>query len=139
MMKLIEVHQGDTNPFEGNKHQIEEIILHEKFDYITYDNDIALVKVNPPFVFTRGSSRTQSVVPVCLPSKSEPKIGSPLVVAGWGFTEKTLTVSERLRFAFVNVFDKKKCTKYEFFNPKTQMCVGVDGGGIDACQVRLFF
>ena len=58
----------------------KEIIAHEAYNDIYYDNDIALLRIEPISEFTT------SVAPVCLPTKSfNSYVGDDLLVSGWGY------------------------------------------------------
>uniref|UniRef100_A0A8C5GIF6 chymotrypsin n=1 Tax=Gouania willdenowi TaxID=441366 RepID=A0A8C5GIF6_GOUWI len=58
--------------------KVNRILSHPKFNPKTFNNDIALVELTSPVVLS------EHVIPVCLPSATEPPTGSPCLVAGWG-------------------------------------------------------
>ena len=67
----------------------KRIVVHEDFDAVTYDSDIALIQLSSALEFN-------SVVrPVCLPHRMEPPFSSEIcVVTGWG------SISEGKHFYF---------------------------------------
>ena len=67
----------------------KRIVVHEDFDAVTYDSDIALIQLSSALEFN-------SVVrPVCLPHSMEPPFSSEIcVVTGWG------SISEGKHFYF---------------------------------------
>lgn len=42
--------------------QLVDLIIHKKYNYVTLENDIALMKLNGPVVVS------QNIVPACLPT-----------------------------------------------------------------------
>jgi secreted trypsin-like serine protease len=59
---------------------VRRIIVHEKFNAKTFDNDIALVQLDRDFKFNNY------VRPICLASVDFP-VGSTCVISGWGKTQ----------------------------------------------------
>ena len=58
---------------------LDKIILHEKFDKFTYDNDIALLRLAKHIKFT------PTIRPACLPDREETyAVGTLCTVTGWG-------------------------------------------------------
>lgn len=59
--------------------EVKTIITHEDYNQMTYDNDIAVLELKEPLVFS------STVHPVCLPSSSHVfPPGMPCWVTGWG-------------------------------------------------------
>ncbi|KAM7374843.1 hypothetical protein PAMP_007478 [Pampus punctatissimus] len=76
------VHSGDVSlnqmSYEDGK-TVRKIISHEKFDRVTNNNDIALLKLDTPLTFT------QTVKPVCLPNIAvDLSAGQKAWITGWG-------------------------------------------------------
>lgn len=79
----IRVGEHDRYSSEGTEVDIKvkKVVRHPKFDPHTYNNDIALFKLDEPIKFNKYVS------PVCLP-KSDVKPGTNCFVTGWGQTER---------------------------------------------------
>ncbi|GAA4026924.1 serine protease [Allokutzneria multivorans] len=61
--------------------------------------------------------------------------GTEAVVAGWGATSETGSVSRYLMSATVPVMEDATCSRsYRSYNPKKMFCAGYDGGRVDSCQ-----
>lgn len=59
--------------------EVKTIITHEDYNQMTFDNDIAVLELKEPLVFS------STVHPVCLPSSSHVfPPGMPCWVTGWG-------------------------------------------------------
>ena len=61
-----------------SRHKVAKIFMHAEFSNITFDNDIALLKLSTAISFTR------EVSPVCLPMKDV--WDTMCVTTGWGDT-----------------------------------------------------
>ena len=61
---------------------ILEVVLHPRFDNLTKESDLALVRLDRG----RGAGQPQQphIVPVCLPSSGDTLAGSRAIVTGWG-------------------------------------------------------
>ncbi|MBZ3874071.1 Ovochymase-1 [Sciurus carolinensis] len=82
----------------------KHIIVHEDFDTVTYDSDIALIQLSSPLEYN-------SVVrPVCLPHSTEPLFSSEIcAVTGWGSTSKDGDLASRLQQIQVTVLERAVC------------------------------
>ena len=112
--------------------RIEKVYMREDFDIRTYDNDIALIKLDKPVEFNDG------IRPICLPDVSEDYAGIDANVIGWGHLEHNGDLPKQLQEVTVPVMSQQKC-KYETkFVPQeiteNMMCAGYDEGLQDACQ-----
>ena len=79
------------SPVTQSRH-IVEAYLHEDFEAIHYSSDIAVAKVNKPFIF---STHTMFA---CLPEESptpQPSPGATCFAAGWGNTKENRDVVRR--------------------------------------------
>ena len=59
-------------------HTVKRIIVHEQYDSITYENDIAIIQLKKPAIFDK------SVWPICLPDEEETFESYRATVIGWG-------------------------------------------------------
>lgn len=109
---------------------MKQIILHEDFNWITYENDIALLVIDRPYVIN------ENVVPIALPEKGKNTTGDVLV-SGWG--DLKLAVAERpdvLQKVQLPLIDDVACQKsYPEMNITSSMiCAGfLEEGGKDSC------
>lgn len=69
-------------------HAVSRIIIHERFDLSTFNNDIALLRLTVPVQFNARMS------PVCLPPPNSvlPE-GTRCVIVGWGVAGKLYVTS----------------------------------------------
>ncbi|GLH10884.1 Melanization protease 1 [Gryllus bimaculatus] len=94
-------------------------------------DDIALLRLAQPAPYT------EFIRPVCLPDSKGNRlrangISSPMVVAGWGLTERGV-FSDNLLFARVPPVDPATCAqKLNIKVPATQLCAG--GNVTDTCN-----
>lgn len=126
---------GSTNLQEsrGNVFAIERAIVHERYDPITVENDIALLKTSHSMP---GNSRDFSRS-VCLP-RQEGLFQEPqeVLVTGWGSTSEGGRTSSDLLVASVSLLRDDSCSK-EYGNdyrPRGMLCAGILEGGRDTCQ-----
>ncbi len=61
-------------------HAIIEIVNHPDYDEYWFYNDIALIRVEPPFTFT------VDIRPICPPEPDNLYIDNEALVSGWGQT-----------------------------------------------------
>jgi len=114
---------------------IIKIVVHPKF--ANYDNDIALLKI--PW-----DPQLQHYAPVCLPISSETKNetfhGINCVATGWGRTEMSGPLQDRLRHVELKVIDNQHCAdmygmKYNIkVDQDMHLCAGpILSGGKGTC------
>ncbi|KAI4586424.1 hypothetical protein MJG53_004211 [Ovis ammon polii x Ovis aries] len=82
----------------------KHIVMHEDFDTLSYDSDIALIQLSSALEFN-------SVVrPICLPHSLEPLFSSEIcVVTGWGSVSKDGGLASRLQQIQVPVLEREVC------------------------------
>jgi hypothetical protein len=94
------------------------IFVHERFISSTFENDIAIIRLDRPVTITEHSS------PICLPSNNISP-GSQVTVAGWGTVAETSRVhSNVLRQATVNILPATNCRVYNdvHYDTSKQLC-----------------
>ncbi|GAB6025086.1 mannan-binding lectin serine peptidase 1 (C4 C2 activating component of Ra-reactive factor) [Chamberlinius hualienensis] len=123
-IKLGKHDRSKVDPDEQNL-STDQIILHPKFNKITYDNDIALVRL------VRSVSYTNTVLPICLVNskltkdelyEKDPVVGS---VTGWGtITEHGMPSAflREIRLPLVNFSTCANSTNYPV--TKNMFCAG---------------
>ncbi|XP_046450095.1 trypsin-1-like [Daphnia pulex] len=113
--------------------------VHERYDFLTYENDISLIFLESPLDLSVPSAR-----PILLPPPTEefdPPSGLLLTVSGWGTTSLGGVISDQLRSVDIPVVDDAACN-YAYGgstqNPDvfpSMICAGdMSAGGIDSCQ-----
>ncbi|XP_066974847.1 proclotting enzyme-like [Macrobrachium rosenbergii] len=122
----------DTTVTEATELQfnIDEIIMHEKYDSHTVDNDIALLHLQT----LGGSFADRGIFPICLPANyiSEDFIGETATVTGWGTLQYQGEESNVLMEVDVPVVE---CQNYSIIaNDVTNNMICAYEQGRDACQ-----
>uniref|UniRef100_A0A670ZM58 Acrosin n=1 Tax=Pseudonaja textilis TaxID=8673 RepID=A0A670ZM58_PSETE len=118
----------------GSIHTVSKVVLHQDYNPLTEENDIALIELDSPVTFN------DYVQPACLPRVtmgSETNFTS-CFATGWGITsENSVKTSDVLQEAKLNILDSQKCNGSDWYNgamsPHT-LCAGYEEGGIDTCQ-----
>ncbi|CAG5129870.1 unnamed protein product, partial [Candidula unifasciata] len=125
--------------------QVDYIYTHEYsvcFGEKSCDYDIALIKIRP-LSDGSGISFNRFVQPIRLPDATTSlKVGTPLLVSGWGWTEKCLdskkdpqTLSEVLMKAEVPLVDQETCKRDNGIHEVTDrmFCAGQLDGQSGSC------
>ncbi|KAF7643300.1 hypothetical protein LDENG_00242110 [Lucifuga dentata] len=124
------------NPNEVSQ-SVQQIILHPNYNPITSDNDICLVKLSSPVIFT------DYIQPVCLAaSDSTFYAGTSMWVTGWGSinTRESLPSPQTLQEVEVPVVGNRQCNcDYDDVYGKgaitdNMICSGFREGGKYSCQ-----
>ncbi|KAG8235395.1 hypothetical protein J437_LFUL009254 [Ladona fulva] len=109
----------------GIRHNVTEIHVHEGYNVSdSWINDIAVLKVDPPFVFDNNTAA------VALPQQGQvtPE-GSIGTLVGWGWTEDELP--DDLRMVNVQVINYEECNRqFEELNPTVypeMICSSTEG------------
>ncbi|KAJ0064640.1 hypothetical protein NL108_011482, partial [Boleophthalmus pectinirostris] len=121
--------QGSANEWTVRR-KVQRIIAHPEYNYMTYNNDVALMELDKDVVLN------QYVWPICLPAKTHRfSPGTEAWITGWGATREGGTVAQILQKASVRVVNSTVCKSLMGDDvTDTMMCAGVLQGGIDACQ-----
>ncbi|KAL3287985.1 hypothetical protein HHI36_002439 [Cryptolaemus montrouzieri] len=118
---------GKDTPY-ARVYIVEQLIMHSKFEPITQDNDIGLVKTKFAIEFSLY------VGPVCLPFKySDNDLkGLPVTALGWGSEEFSGPRSEVLKEVTLNVISNSQCRNTEKDVTDRQICTYAPNK--DSCQ-----
>ncbi|XP_068611622.1 cationic trypsin-3-like [Brachionichthys hirsutus] len=104
------------------------IVSHHGYDPRTKDNDVSLLKLRQPLVFSRSVGSIQVW-------KTPPSPSRTCTVTGWGATHENGPRVPRLQEVNVTVLSPDACSRYYGNRMQPSMfCAGKDGGGADACQ-----
>ncbi|XP_071371407.1 transmembrane protease serine 2 [Centroberyx affinis] len=111
---------------------VRRIIVHEKYDTETNDNDIALLRLNTPLTFSR------TVKPVCLPNVGVDLYpGRQAWITGWGTLYSQGSSPDNLMQAQVTIYSRDTCNRKEVLDGEvtdSMICAGKLQGGVDTCQ-----
>lgn len=108
---------------------IKEIIIHEKYDSDTNDNDIALFRLPEDVQFNRY------IKPICLP-KEDVDANVLCITTGWGDTKSTGNES-LLNQVYVPVVSRIQCNEPNWYAGQltdNMICAGYPEGRKDSCQ-----
>ncbi|XP_042347115.1 transmembrane protease serine 12 [Plectropomus leopardus] len=113
---------------------IREVKMHKGYNTSTSDNDVTLLRVSSPFIFT------DHVQPVCTPHNVTHEFTlnfSHCFISGWGSTSYRGRLMNRLQEAEVELIDRRTCnliTWYNGFITENMICAGLESGAADSCQ-----
>ncbi|XP_065490577.1 complement factor I [Caloenas nicobarica] len=120
----------DTMDYEKGTHTftLKRLIIHEKYNASTYENDIALLELSG-----KGECSLARSTPACIPwSQYMFRPGDTCKVSGWGL-EKGYTKQYVLKWGTVNLF--QNCSELypgRFF--EQMACAGTYDGSVDSCK-----
>ncbi|XP_031334999.1 serine proteinase stubble-like [Photinus pyralis] len=113
---------------------IAKKIVHPKYNFFTYEYDLALVKLDKSLEFAPHIS------PICLPASDDLLIGENATVTGWGRLSEGGTLPSVLQEVQVPIVSNDRCKsmflragRHEFI-PDIFLCAGHETGGQDSCQ-----
>ncbi|TNN46400.1 Transmembrane protease serine 9 [Liparis tanakae] len=118
--------QSDPNVFQ----KLEDIIWHPSYNFLTFENDICLLKLSAPVEFT------DFIQPVCLASEGSTfHSGVPSWVTGLGLTHPDASSrADILQEVMVPIVGNKECGCTLNRITENIICAGFREGGKDACQ-----
>lgn len=115
--------------------KVRRMIVHRDYNYVNFDNDIALLELESPFTLE------PHVVPICLPNNDEDFDGRQGTVAGWGkISYSSHALPEVMQVAQLPVMSNKRCMQmYEASGhlkliSDSFLCAGLKAGGSDSCD-----
>ncbi|KRT86665.1 Trypsin [Oryctes borbonicus] len=118
-----------TNETRSQDFSISEIIMHEDYSTLTYENDVAIVKLSKPTIFN------SYIWPVCLPPTNDKFEGKTAVVAGWGQIRYQGYTSELLLEATIPIWYQKECVAaFAQRITDNMICAAAYEGGVDSCK-----
>uniref|UniRef100_A0A8C3SLQ3 Peptidase S1 domain-containing protein n=1 Tax=Chelydra serpentina TaxID=8475 RepID=A0A8C3SLQ3_CHESE len=89
------------------KERVKTIVVHPDFDTLSYDSDIALIRLDVPLEYNTV------VRPICLPNSTQLLSSSILcTMTGWGSTQEGI----RLQQTQVPILGSEVCEKNYYFN-----------------------
>ncbi|XP_072290169.1 tissue-type plasminogen activator isoform X2 [Eucyclogobius newberryi] len=117
--------------------KVEQYWIHEKFDNETFDNDIALLKLNSDIGLCAVNA--PEVFPACLPERGqELPDWTECEISGYGKdSEFSAEYSERVKRGYVRLWPKERCVP-DVLSGRTvtanMLCAGDTRGLDDACK-----
>ncbi|CAF3600146.1 unnamed protein product [Rotaria socialis] len=108
---------------------VKRIFVHERFISNTFENDIAIIRLDRPVTVTKYTS------PICLPPNNV-QPGAQVIVAGWGtISESSRVHSNVLRQANVNILPATNCRVYNdvHYDTSKQLCAAALDWSKDTC------
>ncbi|XP_050680302.1 trypsin-1-like [Leptidea sinapis] len=146
-VRLLEHDRSMPNDTKTVDRKVAAIIRHLRYNPSTYDNDIALLKLDERLDLSNAlKKRTGNAEesddsdvgarPVCLPPAGVSYMDQTGMVSGWGTTEEGGSVSSTLQEVNVPIISNSACRDTTYGNRITEnmLCAGYDEGGRDACQ-----
>ncbi|XP_069939742.1 trypsin [Cherax quadricarinatus] len=120
-------------PIETNskEYRVVYAIYHPHFNHTTYNNDIALIKLNHKVEY-KWYSR-----PACLPLPDSDYVGELGVVTGWGRVGEKGDPTDTLKEALLPIFSNPVCRALRYHPHEitdNMMCAGYVHGGTDSCH-----
>ncbi|XP_072349656.1 trypsin-4-like isoform X1 [Scyliorhinus torazame] len=114
---------------KAQRFAVASISNHEQYNHSTFDNDISMLQVKTPIIFSGDQ------MPVLLPLSDSfhIKAWAPCFVIGWGTTQherRPLILQE----VEVELIDWHSCLKWIVGLTRNMLCAGFEEGGRDACQ-----
>lgn len=123
-----------SEPFPYIERAARRKVVHPKYNFYTYENDLALVQLDQPIQFP------PHVAPICLPPDNIELLGRNATVTGWGRLNEGGTLPTILQEVRVPIVSNDKC-KDMFLSagrpeyiPDIFLCAGYEEGGRDSCQ-----
>lgn len=112
------------------KKNLKQVIPHPYYNHVSFDNDIALMELDSPLVFS------DYIKPICLPSPQHDfPVGNTVWITGWGATREGGSAASVLQKAQVRIINHSVCNDLMAGQLTSRMlCAGVLTGGVDACQ-----
>ncbi|GBP00912.1 Serine proteinase stubble [Eumeta japonica] len=108
--------------------------VHPKYNFFTYEYDLALVKLETPLQFA------PHIAPICLPTSDDLLVGENATVTGWGRLSEGGVLPSILQEVQVPIVSNDRCKsmflragRHEFI-PDIFLCAGHEQGGHDSCQ-----
>jgi len=92
-------------PYAFVERGVNKKIVHPKYNFFTYEYDLALVRLEEPITFQ------PNIAPICLPATDETLVGENGTVTGWGRLSEGGTLPSILQQVIQSLFfhERKQC------------------------------
>ncbi|XP_058453713.1 proclotting enzyme-like [Malaya genurostris] len=129
LVRLGEYDFTQYNETRSRDFRVTEMRSHVDFDPVSYENDIAILKLFRPSLFN------SYIWPICLPPLDDSWDGYRAVVVGWGTQFFGGPFSKVLMEVDLSIWSNSDCqSKYINRVFETSLCAGDREGGKDSCQ-----
>ncbi|XP_015596135.1 trypsin-2 isoform X2 [Cephus cinctus] len=122
----------NTTTSTGQRSGVTTMMIHQNFDNSTLENDVALLKLETPFVFNTTALKPRPL------QTSSVSPGTMCQVAGWGYPAFDISVvSNELLYVNLPLLHQTLCRqllKNYSDVPDGMLCAGYLEGGKDACK-----
>ena len=97
-----------TEPNQHVEHKVVRKVVHPKYNFFTYENDLALVRTERRVTFA------DNIIPICLPPPDIALTGKIGLVAGWGKTDNSFgkTGTNILHKVLVPIIKNDECIRW---------------------------
>lgn len=120
----------------GDAIRVSQVVIHPNWNGNNFNADLALLKLSAPV--TLGSNIQLIPLPEQVDPNTWPQQGSSATISGWGAASFGGAAVDQLQEANISVLagpGVNSCGDYgSNFSALDDLCAGVPGGGIDACQ-----
>ncbi|XP_059476356.1 chymotrypsin-2-like [Neocloeon triangulifer] len=114
----------------GREHRLTQADVHENYSFFPQiQNDIAVIRVDPPFDFSLPTEESQVPLP---PVGFDALEGATAFVFGWGQPTPNLANMQLLQIAEITVISDETCSGVQN-SPATEMCAGTAEGNTGTC------
>ncbi|CAL1260804.1 unnamed protein product, partial [Larinioides sclopetarius] len=119
----------DRERLKPEMRRVKRMIVHRHYNPQNFDNDIALLELDPPVIFRPHIS------PICLPEPDDDFTGKSAFVTGWGKTTHGGAIPNLLQEVQVPIMSNADCVEMfkeaghsKLIKP-TFLCAGYKSGG----------
>uniref|UniRef100_A0A1A9ZRH0 Peptidase S1 domain-containing protein n=1 Tax=Glossina pallidipes TaxID=7398 RepID=A0A1A9ZRH0_GLOPL len=129
-VRLLE-HDRKMANFQKIDRRVAQIITHPKYNARTYDNDIAIIRLDKPV------EMTELLHPVCMPTPGKSFKGEIGIVTGWGALRVGGPTSDSLQEVQVPIMSQDDCRQSRYGPSRitdNMLCAGYEEGKKDSCQ-----
>lgn len=117
MMKIVIGVHDRSEMTEKNVYGVESVIMHERFDPITFKNDIAIIRLD------RDVQTSYEIGFVCLGKLNQVQAGDTVYAIGWGYTEISRNQASRYLMQVDLTVQKKENCLIQYIDID-QFCAG---------------
>lgn len=134
-VRLLEHDRSTATETKTLQRNVQRIIKHAAYNSATYNNDIALLRLDVPL-----EPASTGVRPVCLPTAGKSFTGTDGIVTGWGATQEHGSIATNLQEVQVPIMSNRQCRTTGYGSSRitdNMLCAGLADGGRDSCQVSV--
>ncbi|KAM9382242.1 serine protease 55 [Phaethornis superciliosus] len=114
--------------FPLEEHKLDRVILHENFDRMSMQNDVALILLSSPIEFSKDK------IPICLPFIDDIDTWQECWATGWGTTSEGSHVLQKARMKLIS---REQCLERIPVLDENMLCAEVERREKSTCQVDI--